>query len=264
MNIVGNSIKFTEKGHVSVSMRLEVPDDPDALSTIHLEVADTGRGMSEGYLRHNLYTQFQQEDTHVPGAGLGLSIVRQIVQDLKGTIDIKSTKGVGTTVTVRFPVEILDEKPAPPPGRMGRFYDIINIDAIRERCKGLKVCFIQPWETLNTIEDEKARDEVHEETKRYGDYLIHLATEWFELKVTCTTAWDWSSWDLFLLDESFLQVRSKVDIEQQLSFMGGAAMQSIKQKPIILFGAGANLAKLHTTVMVPTSNHDHVFYLTKP
>lgn len=264
MNIVGNSIKFTRHGHVLVSMRLEEPSEAESQPTIVLEVSDTGRGISEEYLKRNLFTQFQQEDTHVSGTGLGLSIVHHIVKELKGTIDIKSSKGVGTTVIVQFPVERLAGKPAPPPDTMGRFYDVINIDDIRERCKGLKVCFLQPWEMLNMIEDGKTREEITDEIRRYGDYLIHLATEWFGLRVTCASTWDWSSWDVFLLDESFLRMTSKSDIEEMINFMGGAAMHSIKEKPVILLGAHARLAKLHVSVVTPTSNHDHVFYLTKP
>lgn len=264
MNIVGNSIKFTRHGHVLVSMRLEEPSESESQPTILLGVSDTGRGISEEYLKRSLFTQFQQEDTHVPGTGLGLSIVHHIVKELKGSIDIESSKGVGTTVTIRFPVERLNEKPAPPPGTMGRFYDIINIDDIRERCKGLKVCFLQPWKTLDVIGDERRREEITDEIRRYGDYLIHLTTEWFGLKATCASTWDWSSWDVFLLDESFLRITSKSETEEMVSFMGGAAMHSIKDKPVILFGAHAQLAKLHVSVVAPTFNHDHVFYLTKP
>lgn len=66
---------------------------------------DTGKGISQDYLQHHLYTPFAQEDALAVGTGLGLSIVRQIVDSLDGTIDIRSEQGFGTDVSVSTPLQ---------------------------------------------------------------------------------------------------------------------------------------------------------------
>ena len=108
MNVFGNAMKYTEAGHVCV--RLEAAESHDdrhnqpAEDLITLTVSDTGRGISEEFLRGRLYTPFAQEDTLAVGTGLGLSIVRSLVKSLGGSIDIHSRPGEGTTVRVTVPL----------------------------------------------------------------------------------------------------------------------------------------------------------------
>jgi signal transduction histidine kinase len=111
MNIFGNAMKYTENGHIKV--RLEtVQATEKATGTrsntsgelVVLTVSDTGKGISEDFLRARLYTPFAQEDTLAVGTGLGLSIVRSIVRSLGGHIGIRSQAGEGTTVQVSLPL----------------------------------------------------------------------------------------------------------------------------------------------------------------
>lgn len=113
MNIFGNALKYTEKG--SVSVRLELTKKYNASTSqpqstasdqevLILTVSDTGRGISNAYLKSNLFTPFSQEDPLAPGTGLGLSLVRSIVRSMKGTIKIKSQLGSGTVVTISLPL----------------------------------------------------------------------------------------------------------------------------------------------------------------
>ncbi|KAL5002484.1 hypothetical protein BDV10DRAFT_158054 [Aspergillus recurvatus] len=108
MNVFGNAMKYTEAGRVCV--RLEAAESPDnrrsqpAEDLITLTVSDTGKGISEEFLRGRLYTPFAQEDTLAVGTGLGLSIVRSLVKSLGGSIDIHSRPGEGTTVRVTVPL----------------------------------------------------------------------------------------------------------------------------------------------------------------
>lgn len=108
MNVFGNAMKYTEAGHVCV--RLEAAESHDdrlsqpAEDLITLTVSDTGKGISEEFLRGRLYTPFAQEDTLAVGTGLGLSIVRSLVKSLGGSIDIHSRPGEGTTVRVTVPL----------------------------------------------------------------------------------------------------------------------------------------------------------------
>ncbi|RDW86235.1 putative sensor histidine kinase/response regulator [Aspergillus mulundensis] len=108
MNVFGNAMKYTEAG--SVCVRLEAAESPDgrrsqpAEDLVTLTVSDTGKGISEEFLRGRLYTPFAQEDTLAVGTGLGLSIVRSLVKTLGGSIDVHSRPGEGTTVRVTMPL----------------------------------------------------------------------------------------------------------------------------------------------------------------
>ncbi|EXK81960.1 hypothetical protein FOQG_13610 [Fusarium oxysporum f. sp. raphani 54005] len=105
MNLLGNSLKYTSQGFIKVSMAQSQPQG--ALSgerMIELAVEDTGRGISEDFLRNNIFKPFSQEDQLSTGTGLGLSFVQRITYQLGGTISINSQVDVGTKVTVSIPM----------------------------------------------------------------------------------------------------------------------------------------------------------------
>jgi signal transduction histidine kinase len=123
-HLINNAIKFTETGTVTVSAKLVDPQDahgkPNDLSSepmdcssqrlIEFEVSDTGIGIPEESLPI-IFDMFKQVDSSntrsYEGAGLGLYIVKQYTELLGGTIDAKSTKGGGSTFTVRIPCDSL-------------------------------------------------------------------------------------------------------------------------------------------------------------
>ncbi|KAL4884758.1 hypothetical protein BJY04DRAFT_170283 [Aspergillus karnatakaensis] len=113
MNIFGNAMKYTEVGRVS--LKLEVSETPDfppsqaAEDLVTLTVTDTGKGISEEFLRGRLYTPFAQEDTLAVGTGLGLSIVRSLIKSMNGNINVHSRPGEGTTVKVTLPLTRLTD-----------------------------------------------------------------------------------------------------------------------------------------------------------
>lgn len=98
-NLVGNAIKFTEEGGVTLRLRSEG-------EVICLQVVDTGQGISEDFLPH-VFEEFRQESTGLSrtheGNGLGLAISRRLVEVMGGTIEVESTKGEGSVFTVAFP-----------------------------------------------------------------------------------------------------------------------------------------------------------------
>ncbi|KAK4118335.1 hypothetical protein N657DRAFT_583805 [Parathielavia appendiculata] len=109
MNLFGNSLKFTKQGFIKVELRQErlqvdKPGTQQEIGKIVLTVTDTGKGISEEYLRNQLYTPFAQEDHFAPGTGLGLSLIRQVVTALGGEIHVTSQVGVGTSVKVFLPL----------------------------------------------------------------------------------------------------------------------------------------------------------------
>ena len=98
-NLIGNAIKFTEDGSVTVC----ISHDADE---VHLHVIDTGIGVDPDFVPR-LFDEFVQESTGVrrshEGSGLGLAITKRLVDLMNGHIAVESTKGEGTEFTVSFP-----------------------------------------------------------------------------------------------------------------------------------------------------------------
>jgi signal transduction histidine kinase len=98
-NLLGNAVKFTREG--SVILRLRSDDDAHMI-----EVHDTGIGIADADLPR-IFEPFEQLEPlrrkTIPGVGLGLSLVRQIVDTLGGTLDVESTVGKGSVFRVTLP-----------------------------------------------------------------------------------------------------------------------------------------------------------------
>lgn len=103
--IVENAIKFTEQG--SITLSAEFCTRQDGREMLEIQVSDTGIGIPKVYHR-KIFQKFwkvPQTGTKIyDGAGLGLPIVKLIVDLLEGEIDVTSEVGVGSTFAVRFPV----------------------------------------------------------------------------------------------------------------------------------------------------------------
>ena len=98
INVIGNAVKFTEKG--SVSLNVKKTAGYEGKSTLLFEVADTGIGISDEFMPH-LFDTFAQEDESTTSkygsSGLGMAITKNIVEMMNGTIKVNSKKGEGTT-----------------------------------------------------------------------------------------------------------------------------------------------------------------------
>lgn len=106
VNLVGNAIKYSnETGWIRISLsakKLSPAANGAPRAKIALVVSDSGKGMAREFLKTKLFTPFTQENPMAPGAGLGLSIVRQLVDVLNGKIDVKSQLGKGTTIRIEM------------------------------------------------------------------------------------------------------------------------------------------------------------------
>ncbi len=111
VNLVGNSIKFTQRGTITIELALEPMADaaPETgARQLVMRVSDTGIGMSPEQLA-KLFRPFTQADISTTrkygGTGLGLTICKTFIERLDGTISVESQPGVGTTFTVIVPAQ---------------------------------------------------------------------------------------------------------------------------------------------------------------
>jgi signal transduction histidine kinase len=107
-NLLANAVKFTPGGgQVRVSAAPGPADPPAAGRAAVVKVRDTGIGVPEPEQR-KLFDQFFRASNAtrdaVPGTGIGLTIVRSIVANHRGTVDLTSREGAGTTVIIRIPL----------------------------------------------------------------------------------------------------------------------------------------------------------------
>lgn len=111
LNLVGNAIKFTDQGGVSIHIQLVNKTAEHA--SIRCIVSDTGDGIAEDKFKE-IFDAFQQatrDHTRTEmGSGLGLAISKRLVEMMDGTIGVESQVGVGSTFTINFPkLQILAE-----------------------------------------------------------------------------------------------------------------------------------------------------------
>lgn len=108
LNIYGNCIKYNRPGG-KITTIVDTVDEHDGICTYRWTISDTGIGMSEQYLNH-IFEPFSQEKTDArsiyQGTGVGMSIVKGLVERMDGTITVTSKEGEGSTFVVVIPFEI--------------------------------------------------------------------------------------------------------------------------------------------------------------
>ncbi|HBN75016.1 MAG TPA: hypothetical protein DD473_04205 [Planctomycetaceae bacterium] len=138
VNLIGNALKFTESGQVSVEVQAD--DVADNRQMISLSVQDTGIGMPEE-IQERLFLPFEQADGSTTrkfgGTGLGLAICRQLIELMGGTITIESALGEGSKFICRIPFDLSKGT------RLGH-----KIDA---RIQGMRILAVDDNETNRTI-----------------------------------------------------------------------------------------------------------------
>ncbi len=100
INLLGNAIKFTERGEIVASVKGRLSDDGDAAHEIHFSVRDTGIGIPEGRM-DRLFKSFSQVDSSTTrkhgGTGLGLAISKRLAEMMGGRMWVESREGAGST-----------------------------------------------------------------------------------------------------------------------------------------------------------------------
>lgn len=219
MNLVSNSLKYTERGHVEVSLRFGgavVPrDDEAAPIAIRLSVKDSGRGMSKSFLQNHLYTPFLQEDPLSEGTGLGVSIVRKIVDSLGGHIRFRSEQDRGTEVDVVLPVM----QPASVP-------ETTPFVELRNKLKGRTIgVFLSGLESARPWFDTHTVDVIQSNISR-------LCGNWFGLSVATRTVTGHQELDIIIVSEHEYNQHRGTEIRPCLPT--NFASSRISRNPIVL------------------------------
>lgn len=153
INLMNNAIKFTESGYVRLSVKAEPA--VDGISELTVRVEDTGLGIKEEDIE-KLFGSFSQVDTkknhQKEGTGLGLTISKQLVELMHGTIGVTSTYGEGSTFYFTVPQKVVDARPAAKlkaePGQQGILGIKIANEVLREQLAQLADAYQVEWTDL--------------------------------------------------------------------------------------------------------------------
>jgi signal transduction histidine kinase len=212
MNLFGNALKYTPSGYVSVTLkastlptatkskRLSRGDSSGGeMVRVILTVKDSGEGIDKEYMKSNVFKPFSQEDALSPGSGLGLSIVHQNVLSLGGKVDINSTKGMGTelTVTVDLP-RLLNN------GTAGSGHNSAIAHKAKESVRGKSIGLIGF--------DAPSKEEEEEVHALLRSSLTRMCQDLFGMQVGLvpTDATDHEVYDFYLVRHSSLHEVAKV------------------------------------------------------
>jgi len=141
-NLIGNAVKFTERGHVLVD--IECADSSHGTAQMRVSVTDTGIGIPESKIGM-LFDKFSQADSSITrrygGTGLGLAICKQLVELMGGSIHLRSKEGQGSTFWFDLPLPV-DTEPA-------------NHSVSELVLKGLRALIVEDIEVIRRVVQEQ-------------------------------------------------------------------------------------------------------------
>lgn len=224
LNLVNNSVKFTEQGEVAIV--IEVESKNDQYIVLKFIIKDTGIGMSEDQ-QSNLFIAFSQVDMSTTrkygGTGLGLSISKSLVELMGGNISVKSQLGIGSQFTFTCKFEWNDAY------KMGKLVDVENSsEEISEKLfKNIRILLVED----NELNQELAKAILEE----YG-FIISIANNGSEALHMVQR----ESFELILMDlqmpvmdgyEATRKMREMDDLQPvPIIAMSAHAMKGIKEK----------------------------------
>lgn len=190
MNIFGNSLKFTQHGFVWISLRQIDLQSRDGVerSKVVITISDSGQGITEDFLRNDLFKPFTQEDRLAPGTGLGMSLVHNISRSLGGSLAITSQLGRGTTARISLPLHR---------STTGTRRDS-HLSEQFEQLRGLRIC-LKGFERCYDRVVDKMSDLLPQVSE--AAVMEMLCREWLGMQIIPATAVDEEPPDIFLYSE---------------------------------------------------------------
>lgn len=211
-SLFGNAIKYTHTGHITVSLHAtDVARSTGTATTITLTVTDTGAGMSPAFLANKAFQPFSQENAHSSGVGLGLSIVRQIIENNGGKIEVSSDHASGTRIMVKLSLFRPYMAHTVLPQRTEYLSWLL-------RLKGRKVCILHRPQTNQDILDEPQNAEG---LAQFTSALTRTLANHLKMNVVQTTQWHDNDADIMICPEvsfdylaSIRDKRAEIDAEK--------------------------------------------------
>jgi hypothetical protein len=160
-------------------------------TTISLTVTDTGSGMSPTFLANKTFQPFAQENPHASGVGLGLSIVRQIIETNGGKIEISSDHTFGTRITVKLSLIRPEAAQVTLPQRT-------EYRSWLSRFEGRKVCILHRAHADQDVVDEPQNVEG---LAKFTKALTTTLADHLKMDVVQTTKWEDNDCDLVICPE---------------------------------------------------------------
>lgn len=184
LNIVGNAIKYTPDGGKITMTITEIPSENSEYTIYKIVVEDTGIGMSEEYLPH-IFEEFTRErsttESKVIGTGLGLPIVKSLVELMQGNIEVSSKVGEGTKFEVTLPFKIVTDE------QISEIEEK-SADMIPDNLKGKKILLAEDnelnaeiamtilkeygFEVTRVIDGKKCLEHIEEMPEHYYDVIL--------------------------------------------------------------------------------------------
>ena len=231
MNIIGNAVKFTSKGSVSVNLDLVSVSGEDMV--VRFSVTDTGIGIPEEK-KQNIFKSFSQVDSSMTrsygGTGLGLTITKQLVELMGGTIDYESTEGVGSTFRVTVPLRLSDQSPS-----------LKEVNDAGESASGAPRIETLPWchgKPLNILfaEDDAINRRVLVEILEQAGCRVHAVGTGSE----ALAAWPQEAFDLIIM---YIQMPEMNGLEATEAIRAAEKSGTSKQPPIPVIAMTAHAAE---------------------
>lgn len=176
INLAGNALKFTEIGFVRI--RCSGTQINRYYQQVTITIEDTGIGMDESFVQR-AFSKFQQEDKSISrkygGTGLGLVITKELIDLMNGTIEVHSTKGKGSVITIQIPFLIGDpakierEEPMVAPEVLAQKSILLVEDNEMNRMVAINV--LSPY-GFQIVEAENGAEAVEILTKQRFDLIL--------------------------------------------------------------------------------------------
>lgn len=215
-------------------------------------VSDSGKGMSKEYMRDKLFTPFAQEDALAPGTGLGLSMIKEIVTSLNGTIEVESEQGKGTEVKICLALTGAEESSDPVERR-----DHQEVCNVAKETSGWTVCMVGFARANDQVESDKLTAE-ERAAHMWSAAAGRLCTDWFLMKPV---------WDLGNKPDPQLYMVTPEGAEELMTWISqqkADSKSSAKKTPIIMVCQNAAAALYMAEHSTLVSQGTTVEFISQP